>query len=156
MQSTATSVEDYLESLPSDRKEAMAALRDLMLKSVDKGFEETMQYGMITFVVPHSIYPDGYHCDPKQALPFIALASQKNYMSLYLFCIYIHPGQVDKFKEEYLATGKKLNMGASCVRFKKLDELPLDLISRTIRDMKLPEFVEHYKTMIPESKRKKK
>lgn len=155
MQSTAANAQEYLDSLPEDRRETISTVRNLILESLDKGFVETMSYGMLTYCVPHSIYPDGYHCDPKQPLPFVALASQKNYISLYLFCLYIRPDEVERFKEEFVAAGKKLNMGASCVRFKKLDDLPLDLIRKAISSVTISKFIEQYSANIPESKKKK-
>ena len=88
MQSKAATVEQYLAELPADRRHAISAVRELIRKNIDKGFQEGMQYGMIGYTVPHNLYPAGYHCDPKQPLPFVCLASQKNYMSLYLMCVY--------------------------------------------------------------------
>jgi hypothetical protein len=140
MQSKAATVEAYLQSLPADRRAAIGAVRDVILKNLDGSYEEGMQYGAIGFYVPHRVYPKGYHCDPKQPLPFAALASQKNYMSLYLMSVYC--GCVDDspanqharwFREAWARTGKKLNMGKACIRFKKIEDLPLDLIGEAIR-----------------------
>ncbi len=125
MQSKATTVEQYLGELPADRREAVQAIRNVILKNLPKGYEEGMQYGMIGYFVPHSIYPPGYHCDPKQPLPFACLASQKNYISVYLGCVYGNPEHEAWFREAWAKSGKKLDMGKSCVRFKKLDGVML-------------------------------
>lgn len=155
MTSSAKTVEEYLESLPTDRKEAISTVRNTILANLPKGFEESMQYGMISYVVPHSIYPAGYHCDPKQALPFISLASQKNHMAVYMFCIYCDPQMANEFIQEYQETGKKLDMGASCVRFKKLENLPVELIGKYTGKLALDEFISIYESNIPPSKKKK-
>ena len=108
-------------------------MRKVILKNLDKDYEEGMQYGMIGYYVPHRVYPAGYHCDPKQPLPFACLASQKNYMSLYLMCVYGDTPLAKWFAAAWAKTGKKLDMGKSCVRFKKLDDLALDVIGEAIR-----------------------
>jgi hypothetical protein len=140
MQSKASTVEDYLRSLPEDRRAAISAVRDVILKNLDASYEEGLQYGMIGYYVPHRVYPKGYHCDPKQPLPFAALASQKNHMSLYLISVYCgcvddSPGNEHAkwFREAWAKTGKKLDMGKACIRFKKVEDLPLDLIGEAIR-----------------------
>ncbi|MBS1701258.1 MAG: DUF1801 domain-containing protein [Armatimonadetes bacterium] len=149
MTSKAATVAEYLEGLPEDRRAAIENVRATILKNLPKGYEEGMQYGMIGYFVPHSIYPAGYHCDPKQPLPFVALASQKNYMSLYLSCLYLDSGQSQEFVERYKASGKKMDMGACCVRFKKLDDLPLELIGEFLSKISVEEYVEHYDKMRP-------
>ncbi len=140
MQSKAPTVQAYLHSLPADRRAAISAVRDMILKNLDSSYEEGMQYGMIGYYVPHSVYPKGYHCDPKQPLPFAMLASQKNYMSLYLMCVY--GGGDDEsagskharwFREAWAKTGKKLAMGKSCIRFTKVEDLPLELIGEAVK-----------------------
>lgn len=125
-------VEQYLAALPAERREAIQAVRDVILKNLDKDYAEGIQYGMIGYFVPHRVYPPGYRCDPKQPLPFANLASQKNHMSLYLTCVYSNPELQAWFRSEWAKTGKKLDMGKACVRFKKLDDLPLELIGRMI------------------------
>jgi uncharacterized protein DUF1801 len=147
MQSKAQTVDEYLASLPPDRREAIEAVRRTILANLDPSYQEGMQYGMIGYSVPHSIYPAGYHCDPKQPLPFAALASQKNYMSVYL-CVYGNPEMEAWFRKEWAKTGKKLDMGKCCVRFKKLDDLALDLIGETIARMPARKFIEHYENVI--------
>jgi len=140
MQSKAPTVEAYLRSMPADRRAAISRVREVILNNLDPSYEEGMQYGVIGYYVPHRVYPKGYHSDPKQPLPFAALASQKNYMSLYLMSVYCgcvdgSPGNQHAlwFREAWAKTGKKLNMGKACIRFKKIDDLPLDLIGEAIR-----------------------
>lgn len=147
MQSKAATVREYLASLPSDRRAALEAVRKVILENLDKGFEEGMQYGMIGYYVPHRIYPPGYHCDPKQPLPFTALASQKNHMAVYLGAVY-GPEREKRFREQWAKTGKKLDMGRVCIRFKKLDDLALDVIGRSIKEVSARKFIEHYETAI--------
>ena len=143
MQSKATTVEQYLKELPEDRRAALSAIRSMILKNLDKDFEEGIQYGMIGYYVPHRFFPDGYHCDPKQPLPFVSVASQKNHMAVYLMCIYI--GQTeDQFRSAWLRTGKKLNMGRSCIRFKRLEDVALDVIAGVIRNVTAKDFVARY------------
>ena len=151
MQSKATTVRDYLAELPPERREAISNVRDVILKNLDKDYEEGMSYGMIGYYVPHRIYPNGYQADPRQGLPFVSLASQKNYMSLYLMGLYC--GCVDGvsdtalirwFREAWKKSGKKLEMGKSCIRFKKADDLPLPVIGEAIRRMPAKTYIELY------------
>ncbi len=156
MKSSAKTVKQYLAGLPEDRRDALEAIRAVILKNLPKGYEEGMQYGMIGYYVPHEIYPDGYHCDPKQPLPFAALASQKNHMGLYLMCMYSGTDDDAQFRAEWASTGKKLDMGKSCVRFKKLEDVPLKVIGAAIRRISVKKFVERYEDAIkPGGKRKK-
>ncbi|HRQ72962.1 MAG TPA: DUF1801 domain-containing protein [Phycisphaerales bacterium] len=148
MQSKAASVKEYLASLPEDRRKTVEAVRAVILKNLGKGFEERMQYGMIGYCVPHGVYPAGYHCDPKQPLPFACLASQKNYVSLYLMFVYLSPEDEAEFREAWTKTGKKLDMGKSCVRFKTLDDVPLEVVGRTIRKATVKKFVERYEAAL--------
>ncbi|MGG7036620.1 MAG: DUF1801 domain-containing protein [Flavobacterium sp.] len=129
MQSKALSPEEYLAELPEDRKAAIAKLRKVILDNLPSGFEEVMSYGMLGYVVPHSIYPNGYHCDPKLPLPFISLASQKHYVALYHMGIYSDAKILDWFVAEYAKHCKtKLDMGKCCIRFKKTDDIPYGLV----------------------------
>ena len=167
MQSKATTVQSYLRSLPEDRRAAMNAVRDVILKHLDESYEEGLQYGMIGYYVPHRVYPKGYHCDPKQPLPFAALASQKNYMSLYLMSVYCgcvadSPGgnHADWFREAWARTGKKLDMGKACIRFKKVEDLALDVIGEAIRRVPAALFIEIMEASLarrakPEASKKK-
>jgi hypothetical protein len=151
MQSKAPTVSDYLASLPPDRRIAIEAVRKVILTNLDRDYEEGMQYGMIGYYVPHRVYPAGYHADPKNGLPFAALASQKNHMSVYLMGLYC--GCVDGvsdnrlmqwFREAWAKSGKKLNMGKACIRFKKLDDLALDVLGEAIRRLPAKTYIEVY------------
>lgn len=134
MQSKAKTVAQYLAELPEDRRNAIEMVRRVILQSLDADYEEGMQYGMIGYYVPHRVYPPGYHCDPRQPLPFAGLASQKNHMSLYMMCIYSDATpQAKSFRTAWARTGKKLDMGKCCIRFKKVDDLALEVIGDTLR-----------------------
>lgn len=153
MQSKAQTVEEYLIDLPDNRKEAMTALRATILENIPKGFAETMGYGMIGYVVPHTLYPEGYHCNPKLPLPFINLASQKNFIALYHMGIYAHPELLKWFSSEFPKyTNQKLDMGKSCIRFKKMDQIPFDLISELVKKMSVEDWVSTYETQFRKSK----
>jgi hypothetical protein len=144
VQSKAKSVDQYLADLPPDRRETINAVRKVILKNLPKGFEEVMQYGMISYVVPFRLFPAGYHCDPSQPLCFAALASQKNHMAIYLMTIYGHKDTEDWFVKAYKASGKKLNMGKSCLRFRKLDDLPLEVIGQAIARVPVDRYIQTY------------
>src|SRR5690606_12503991 len=145
MQNDVTSVEEYLAQLPSERKQAMLKLRQLFLEKLPKGFTETISYGMISYVVPHSIYPKGYHCNTEQPLPFISIASQKNYIALYHMGIYASPALLTWFEDEYPKHCKnKLDMGKSCIRFKKIESIPYELIAQLLEKMSVKEWIEIY------------
>ena len=146
MQCSATSVADYLAALPADRQAAVKAVRAIIRKNLPKGFAEQMQYGMIGYVVPHKLYPAGYHCKPEEPLPFAGLASQKNYMSLYLMSVYFSPALLDGLKEQFALMGKKLDMGKSCLRFKKLEDLPLDVIGELIARVPVADYIRQYES----------
>ena len=133
MQSKAATVKQYLAELPEDRRTAIQAVREVILRNLDKDFEEGIQYGMIGYYVPHRVFPPGYHSDPEQPLPFACLASQKNYMTLHLMSIYGGGAAAKSFREQWARTGKKLDMGKACIRFRKLDDLALDVIGQAIR-----------------------
>jgi hypothetical protein len=132
MKTNAKAVDEYLSHLPEDRRAALSAMRQVILDNLPEGYEECLQYGMISYVVPHRLYPAGYHCDPRQPLMYASLGSQKNYMTLYLMTVYGDPATAEWFRNAYQATGKKLDMGKACVRFKSLDALPLDVIGQAI------------------------
>lgn len=156
MQSKAKSVKEYLEELPADRIEPIKKLRNTVLKNLPEGFKEEMNYGMIGYVVPHSIYPDGYHCDPKLPLPFACIASQKNFIAFYHMGIYADAKLLDWFLKEYPKHSKqKLDMGKSCIRFKKLDQIPYDLIGELIRRIKAKDWIKIYETNLMNSRKKK-
>jgi Domain of unknown function (DU1801) len=151
MQSKATTVKAYLAELPEDPRQAISAVRDVILKNLDKDYEEGMSYGVIGYYVPHRVYPPGYHTDPRQGLPFAALASQKNYMSVYMMGLYCgciegvsDTALVRWFHQAWTKTGKKLDMGKACIRFKKIEDLPLDVIGEAIRRMPARTYIEEY------------
>jgi hypothetical protein len=146
MQSKAKTVAEYLASLPADRRAAIAAVREVILANLDRGFEEGMQYGMIGFFVPHRVFPAGYHCDPKQPLSYAGLASQKDYMSLYLFSVYAggDNGDAAWLRSAWEATGRKLDMGKGCIRFRSIDDVPLAVIAEAIRRVPLQKHIAVY------------
>jgi hypothetical protein len=148
MQSKATSVAEYLAELPEDRRAAISVVRRVILENLDEDYEECMQYGMIGYVVPHRVYPAGYHCDPNQPLPFAGLASQKNHMSIYLMCVYGGGEHEQWFREAWARTGKKLDMGKACIRFKKVEDLALDVIGESIRRATAKKFLEQYRALL--------
>ena len=144
MQSKAKTVEAYLAELPEERRAALQAVREVILEHLDGDYEEGMQYGMIGYYVPHDVYPPGYHANPKQPLPFASLASQKNHMAVYLMCLYSDEEQEARFRTAWAAAGKKLDMGKSCLRFKKLEDVALDVLGETIRRVPAKKFIAHY------------
>ncbi|MDI5951251.1 DUF1801 domain-containing protein [Flavobacterium yafengii] len=147
MQSTATSIKAYLEEIPEERKIAFTKLRETILENIPKGFVEQMSYGMIGYVVPHSIYPDGYHCEPKLPLPFMGIASQKNFIALYHMGIYANPELLNWFVTEYPKhSTQKLDMGKSCIRFKKMNQIPFELIAALVQKMSVQEWIICYES----------
>jgi Domain of unknown function (DU1801) len=153
MTSDATTVSEYLSRLTEDRRNAIEAVRRVILENLDMDFEEGIQYGMIGYYVPHRVYPAGYHCDPKQPLPFAALGSQKNYMSLYLMCVYGDSDRLDRFRAAWAKTGKKLDMGKACVRFRKVEDLALDVIAETIKGVQAKKYAERCEAALAASKK---
>jgi hypothetical protein len=148
MQSKASTVAQYLRELPADRRKALEAVRKVILDNLDPDIEEGMAYGMIGYAIPHRVYPPGYHCNPAQPLPFAGLASQKNYMSLYLMTVYGEGAHWERFEKEWARTGKKLDMGKCCVRFRKVEDLALDVIGRAIRAVSAADYVERYEQVL--------
>ncbi|MCC6405974.1 MAG: DUF1801 domain-containing protein [Planctomycetes bacterium] len=155
MQSKAASVDVYLKSLPADRRAAVQAVREVILANLDSDYAEGMQYGMIGYYVPLSRYPEGYHCTPKMPLPFAALAAQKNYFSLYLMGLYCGSAEglggaegetadARWFREAWTRTGKKLDMGKACVRFKNLADVPLEVVGEAIRRLPAKDYIARY------------
>ncbi|MBC7782799.1 MAG: DUF1801 domain-containing protein [Burkholderiales bacterium] len=144
MISKAKTVKDYLAELPADRRAAIEAVRKVIRQNLDKGFEEGMLYGGICYYVPHSIYPAGYHCDPKLPLTYAGLASQKHYMTIGLMCVYGDGDMQTWLREAWAKTGKKLDMGKSCIRFKKLEDLPLELIGQAIARVSVKQYISYY------------
>jgi hypothetical protein len=146
MQSKARTVAEYLASLPAERRAAIEAVRKVIRANLDADYEEGMQYGMIGYYVPHRVFADGYHCDPKQPLPFASLASQKNHMAVYLMGVYGEGAAKESswFQKAWAKTGKKLDMGKCCVRFKKLEDVALDVIGEAIRRMPAKVYIAYY------------
>ncbi|MBC2838530.1 DUF1801 domain-containing protein [Robiginitalea sp. SC105] len=149
MQYQANTPDDYISQLPGDRKGPVEKLRQVIRKNLPTGFEETISYGMIGYVVPHARYPDGYHCDPQLPLPFINLASQKNYIAVYHNGMYADPELQQWFVEAYKGLGLgKPDMGKSCIRFKKPEKIPYDLIGQLCGKMQMDDWIELYEQAI--------
>ena len=145
MTSEAKTPAQYIKELPADRKEAVAQLRDVVLKNLPGGFKEQMGYGMLGYVVPHAIYPPGYHCDPKLPLPFAGIASQKNFIAFYHMGIYAMPDLLKWFVAEYPKhSTAKLDMGKSCIRFKKPEHIPYKFIGELMKKVSVEKWVEVY------------
>lgn len=145
MQYKANSPEDYISQLPEERQAVISKIRKIILENIPKGFEEQISYGMLGYVVPHSLYPNGYHCDPKLPLPFMNLASQKNFVAVYHSGIYADQKLYDWFVKEYPKHCKrKLDMGKSCVRFKAMDDIPYELIAELCAKMTVDDWVTLY------------
>lgn len=148
MKSEITNPIEYIESLPEDRKLAVEKLHQVILENLPKGFEVIMAYGMLSYSVPLSIYPAGYHCTPGMPLSFISLASQKNSINLYHMGIYANPSLLKWFQEEYPKHCKtKLDMGKSCIRFKKMEQIPFELIAELCTKITVKEWTETYETL---------
>lgn len=145
MISKAKTPEEYIAALPADRKEAISELRKVILKNLPKGFSEEMSYGMLGYVVPHSLYPAGYHCNPKLPLPFMNIASQKNFIAIYHMGIYADKNLLKWFTDEYGKHSKsKPDMGKSCLRFKKPEQIPYKLIGELASKMAPKEWIAVY------------
>jgi Domain of unknown function (DU1801) len=145
MQSTAKTPEDYISEIPVDRQAAFKKLRDSIKKNLPKGFKEVMGYGMIGYVVPHTLYPDGYHCDPKVPLPFMNIASQKNFIAVYHMGMYANPALLKWFTGEFSKKSKKkLDMGKSCIRFKQPEDIPFELMGELSAKITPQEWINAY------------
>ena len=145
MQSDCKTPQEYLDSLPEDRKIAVEKLRNSIKLNLPEGFQEEMSYGMLGYVVPHSIYPKGYHCKPNLPLPFMNIASQKNFVALYHMGIYANPDLLNWFVTEYSKLVKsKIDMGKSCIRFKKMEDIPFELIGELAAKMTVFEWISIY------------
>ncbi|AWM14933.1 hypothetical protein DI487_14460 [Flavobacterium sediminis] len=141
----AQSVEEYLEKAPADRKETLAMLRQVILDNLPENFKEEISYGMVGYVVPHEVYPNGYHCNPKLPLPFMSFASQKNSINFYHMGIYADKELSDWFLKEYAKFSvKKLDMGKSCMRFKKAEDIPFELIGKLVRKVSAQQWITTY------------
>ena len=154
MTSKATTPEQYIKELPAERKESITKLRETVLKNLPKGFKECMGYGMIGYVIPHSIYPAGYHCNPKVPLPFMNIASQKNYIAVYHMGVYANPKLLKWFTDEYAKAGVgKLDMGKACIRFKKSENIPYKLIGELAAKVTAEKWIEYYEKAIASRKK---
>ena len=146
-------VTQYLSALPKDRRDALKAVRKVILDNLDSGYVEGVQSNAIGYFVPHSVYPPGYHCDPSQPLPYVGIASQKHHMGIYLFCVYSSDDEQRRFREAWIKTGKKLDMGKSCVRFKKIEDVALDVIGKTIKRTTVKKFIAQYESALAQTSR---
>lgn len=156
MQSKATTVDAYMAELPEDRQKAISELRKIIKKNMPKGFQECMSYGMIGYVVPHSKYPPGYHCDPKLPLPFMNIASQKNFVAVYHMGVYANPKLLKWFTDEHAkASPKKLDMGKSCMRYKKPEDIPYKLIGELASKITPDEWIALYESAFKDHRKKK-
>jgi uncharacterized protein YdhG (YjbR/CyaY superfamily) len=153
MQSKASTPKQYIESLPDERKKVIAELRKVILKNLPKGFSEVMSYGMLGYVVPHSLYPNGYHCDPKLPLPFMNIASQKNHIAIYHMGLYGSKELLKWFTNEYAKQSPaKLDMGKGCFRFKKFDQIPYKLIGELVSKITPQEWIGMYEKALKETR----
>jgi Domain of unknown function (DU1801). len=145
MRSEAITPQEYIATLPEERQQAMAELRKVINKNLPKGFKEGMGYGMMGWSVPHSLYPAGYHCNPQDPLPFMSIASQKNFIAVYHMGVYSDPDLLKWFQDEYAKRVKtKLDMGKSCIRFKKPEQIPFDLIGELASKMTPQQWIAMY------------
>lgn len=144
MKYPANSVQEYLDIIPQERRVALNAVRKIILKNLPKGYEEAYEWGMISYQVPLTVYPDTYN---KKPLMYAALASQKNYMAIYLMCTYGNPAIKQEIVDGFKNSGKKLDMGGSCLRFKKLEDLPLDVIAKTVAAVPMDDYIAAAKSV---------
>ena len=156
MTHTADTVEEYIAALPVPRRKAISAIREVILQNIDPAFEEGIQYGMISYYVPFSAYPAGYHCDPTKQVNFASLGSQKNHMAMYLMCVYGNPSQEKLFRDDWAQSGKKLDMGKSCVRFKRLEDVALEAVANVVGRVSMTKYLEHYVAALDAMAAKKK
>lgn len=149
------SVDEYVANVPENYRDAIQKLREIVKNNIPVGFEEMINYGMIGFVVPHKLYPNGYHCDTKLPLPFINIAAQKNFISFYHMGIYAVPSLLEWFVEQYAKTNtQKLDMGKSCIRFKKAEHIPYELIGELVKKMTVENWIEVYENAFVSNKKK--
>ena len=153
MQSKAQSVDTYMSELPEERFAPMQRLREIFKANLPDGFTEEMSYGMVGYVVPHSLYPKGYHCSPELPLPFVNIASQKNFIAVYHMGIYSDENLLNWFVEEFPKHSKaKLDMGKSCIRFKKMDQIPYELLGELLTKMTVNQWIERYDSILAKGK----
>ena len=151
----AKTPDEYIDQLPEDRKDPISKLRKIINQNIDKGFSEEINYGIIGWVVPLYLYPDGYHCNPKLPLPFLSIASQKHFVAIYHMGIYASPKLLDWFVSEYLKyCSNKLDMGKSCIRFKKIENIPYDLIGELVAKMSVKDWIKLYESNVKDSRKR--
>ena len=156
MQYQANTPDEYIDQIPEDRKDPISKLRKIINQNIDKGFSEEINYSMIGWVVPHSLYADGYHCNSKLPLPFLSIASQKKFVAVYHMGIYASPKLLDWFVSEYLKhCSNKLDMGKSCIRFKKIENIPYDLIGELVAKMSVKDWIKLYGSNVKDSRERK-
>ncbi|NOT50322.1 MAG: DUF1801 domain-containing protein [Chitinophagaceae bacterium] len=157
MQYKANSAEDYIAQIPEERQAAFSKLRAVIKKNLPKGFKEGVGYGMMGWSVPHSIYPAGYHCNPQDPLPFMGIASQKHFIAVYHMGVYANPKLLKWFQEAHAkASPKKLDMGKSCIRYKKPEDIPFDLIGELASKISVEDWIDMYETNLKDSRKKNK
>ena len=157
MQFKSKAILEYISQLTEDRKEPISKLRNIINQNIDRGFSEEINYGMIGWVVPHSLYPEGYHCDPKLPLPFMSIASQKHFISVYHMGVYASPKLLEWFISEYPKhCSTKLDMGKSCIRFKKIENIPYNLIGELVTKMSANDWIMLYESNVKDARKRKK
>ncbi len=156
MQFKSKTILEYISQLTEDRKEPISKLRNIINQNIDRGFSEEINYGMIGWVVPHSLYPEGYHCDPKLPLPFMSIASQKHFIAVYHMGVYASPKLLEWFISEYPKhCSTKLDMGKSCIRFKKIENIPYNLIGELVTKMSANDWIMLYESNVKDSWKRK-
>ena len=157
MQFKSKTILEYISQLTEDRKEPISKLRNIINQNIDRGFSEEINYGMIGWVVPHSLYPEGYHCDPKLPLPFMSIASQKHFIAVYHMGVYANPKLLEWFISEYPKhCSTKLDMGKSCIRFKKNENIPYNLIGELVAKMSANDWIILYESNVKNARKRKK
>ena len=157
MQFKSKTILEYISQLTEDRKKPISKLRNIINQNIDRGFSEEINYGMIGWVVPHSLYPEGYHCDPKLPLPFMSIASQKHFIAVYHMGVYANPKLLEWFISEYPKhCSTKLDMGKSCIRFKKIENIPYNLIGELVTKMSANDWIMLYESNVKDARKRKK
>jgi len=157
MQFKSKTILEYISQLTKDRKEPISKLRNIINQNIDRGFSEKINYGMIGWVVPHSLYPEGYHCDPKLPLPFMSIASQKHFIAVYHMGVYASPKLLEWFISEYPKhCSTKLDMGKSCIRFKKIENIPYNLIGELVTKLSANDWIMLYESNVKDARKRKK
>ena len=157
MQFKSKTILEYISQLTEDRKEPISKLRNIINQNIDRGFSEEINYGMIGWVVPHSLYPEGYHCDPKLPLPFMSIASQKHFIAVYHMGVYTSPKLLEWFISEYPKhCSTKLDMGKSCIRFKNIANIPYNLIGELVTKMSANDWIMLYESNVKDARKRKK